>query len=296
MKRIVFTATALALCSGSTFAADLPSRKAPPVYLPPPPVMTWQGFYAGLNAGGTFGGDSTTHVLLPAQPGFDPGAIALGATTQNNSPSGFIGGGQIGYNWQFNSSFVLGLEADIQGIAGTSNNGGTGAASGPSVLHPANTLAGFGSTSQSLDYLGTVRGRVGFLFTPTLLVYGTGGLAYGQTNLSHGSFGTETTPAGAVVGFSSSSGTYSDTREGWTAGGGVEWMFHPNWSAKVEYLYYDLGTVYVNEPTIAVALPSGATASPTTGQSTVHFNGHVVRAGLNYHFNWGAPVPVVAKY
>ncbi len=93
---------------------------------------------------------------------------------------------------------------------------------------------------------------------------------------------------------------YSNTQVGWTAGGGLEWMFWPNWSAKVEYLYYDLGSV-----TQSFALPvvlqlhaaiSYTDASLFAGQVRARINGNVVRAGLNYHFNWGAPAPVVAKY
>jgi outer membrane immunogenic protein len=89
-------------------------------------------------------------------------------------------------------------------------------------------------------------------------------------------------------------GSFSDTRVGWTVGGGLEWLFLPNWSAKVEYLYYDLGSVSTN-----FLLPQHDNASGnnalSVGQTTTRFDGHIVRAGVNYHFNWGA-APVVAKY
>ena len=108
-----------------------------------------------------------------------------------------------------------------------------------------------------------MRGRVGYLVTPTLLLYGTGGFAYGQRERFQ----------------------RSNTSTGWTAGGGVEWLFAPHWSAKAEYLYVDLSS-------------SGSTAPIPAGTSarTIHPQINVVRAGVNYHFNWGAPAPVVAKY
>ena len=81
-------------------------------------------------------------------------------------------------------------------------------------------------------------------------------------------------------------------RTGWTGGGGVEWMFLPKWSAKVEYLYYDLGTA-TTTPLQAVY---GAKGQFSNASYQARFNGDVVRAGVNYHFGWGAPAPVVAKF
>ncbi len=283
---------ALALTAGSALAADLPSRKAAPAYIPPPPPPPmWTGFYVGLNAGGTFGASGGTSteswgVLNGGSPihGWAAGLSATSAPTSNNN-SGFIGGGQIGYNWQFMNSFLVGVEADIQGVAGNSGSQNIfGASSDPFT---GTTFATFGTRSSRLDYLGTVRGRLGWLFTPTLLVYGTGGLAYGGVS-TNSSFVTSE----LGIGLSSVGGTtFADTRVGWTAGGGFEWMFMPNWSAKVEYLYYDLGTVSA----------SGASIEPVVGDwgfsttTRTRFDGHIVRAGLNYHFNWGS-APVVAKY
>lgn len=260
MKKALFLATALVGLAGSAFAADLPSTKAPPYLPPPPPPPMWTGFYVGLNAGYTF--SNTTSARLTDNFGT---TVTVGGV--NND--GFIGGGQIGYNWQFGPSFLVGVEADIQGIAGSN---GTVTA----FVSPVTAV----SVSSRIDYLGTVRGRLGWLFTPTLLLYGTGGLAYGGVN--------STTFINSFAGLGTS--VYSDTRVGWTAGGGVEWMFWPNWSAKVEYLYYDLGSV---SHTAAVVPAVGAAAF--FADTRQRFDGHVVRAGLNYHFNWGA-APVVAKY
>ncbi|KAF2992274.1 outer membrane beta-barrel protein [Methylocystis sp. MJC1] len=297
MKKIALSVAALALTAGSALSADLPSRKAPPVLPPPPPpAPLWTGFYVGLNAGGTWANNTIVYtgsgrMFDAVAGGYGSSSAFLGSFPAQVNSSGFIGGGQVGYNWQFYNSFVAGIEADIQGIAGSRNTATVASA----VFNPVigGNAAQIATVNRSLDYIGTVRGRLGWLATPTLLVYGTGGLAYGGVTASTGILQTFTPPAGAAPSISSA-GAFSDTRVGWTAGGGVEWMFWPNWSAKVEYLYYDLGNV-------SYALSPLTNANPglnfwSVSQSRTRFNGNIVRAGLNYHFNWGAPAPVVAKY
>lgn len=268
MKKALLLATALATVAGSAFAADLPSTKAPMLPPPPPPPL-WTGFYVGLNAGYTFSSSTTASVVSTFWGPVGP----IGGIRND----GFMGGGQIGYNWQFGPSILVGGEADIQGIAGNSNS--------VTVLpFPATAL----SLTSRIDYLGTVRGRVGWLFTPTLLIYGTGGLAYGGVNSALGI---------AWAGGAFGSSAYSDTNVGWTAGGGVEWMFWPSWSAKVEYLYYDLGSIsYVAAVPAVPAVGAAANFFPAFSTETrTRFDGNIVRAGINYHFNWGA-APIVAKY
>lgn len=287
MKKFSIAAVALALCSGAASAADLPSHKAPPyIPPPPPPPPMWTGFYVGLNAGGAWGENNTVNIVsVPLAPGIEVVQLAAlaSAPVRVGSGGGFIGGGQIGYNWQFAGSFVAGVEADIQGIAHSSGAGRIVTAG--IIAAPVITAL---SATKNVDYLGTVRGRVGWLFTPSLLVYGTGGLAYGGVNTGASLF--QGSP-GIFAAFGASS--FSNTRVGWTAGGGFEWMFWPNWSAKVEYSYYDLGAV------IHSAWLSDMTLVPPAtylfSQSSTRFNGHIVRAGVNYHFNWGA-APVIASY
>ncbi|MEF3366003.1 outer membrane beta-barrel protein [Methylocystis sp. 9N] len=301
MKKIL-AAMALALTAGTAVAADLPHYKAP-LPPPPPPPPLWTGFYVGLNAGGTWGNSNNittsawglTNNGSPGGTEALPFSAALANSTLGTNNSGFIGGGQIGYNWQFYNSFVAGVEADIQGIAGNSNRVSSVAFGNTTINGP---LLSSATGSKALDYLGTVRGRLGWLFTPTLLIYGTGGLAYGGVNVNSSIWQQFTVnPLGNVGNPYFSAGTFSDTRVGWTAGGGVEWMFWPNWSAKVEYLYYDLGNVTFSQGVLA-----NANTGPGVGLFTAvapvtrtRFSGNIVRAGLNYHFNWGAP-PVVAKY
>jgi outer membrane immunogenic protein len=319
---------ALGISAGAALAADLPSKKAPLLPPPPPPpLFMWTGFYVGLNAGGTWGENNsvrTTSFPVFGNPDNGPDALffaaasAIGASAvvPGGNTAGFIGGGQIGYNRQINS-FVVGVEADIQGVAGASGGGRavTVVPFGPSspigtFVAGENLVTSITSTKR-LDYLGTVRGRLGWLAMPTLLVYGTGGLAYGgvSTSTAIAQFNNDAATVEGLFapGFCAffsclppaafSSGAFSDTRVGWTVGGGGEWMFWPNWSAKVEYLYYDLGSVtHALSPLVTGGGTFAGNPMAIVGsRSSTRFNGHIVRAGLNYHFNWGA-LPVVAKF
>jgi outer membrane immunogenic protein len=281
-------AVAMALFTGTALAADLPSRKGlPPIYFPPPPPL-WTGFYLGVNLGGTWSGHNSVQTLT--SPIF-PDAVLFrlanlaSLSTPVDDKVGFIGGGQIGYNWQFGGNFVAGFETDIQGVANSGGSEGAATFGFVGAVPVITTL----SSKKTLDYLGTARGRLGWLFTPTLLAYGAGGLAYGGV-ASH----TSIVQVGLTNGFVGVGGdSFSNTRAGWTAGGGVEWMFLPNWSAKAEYLHYDLGSVGSSGALISGgAFPAMLYA---TTQSVARFNGNVARAGLSYHFNWGY-VPVMAAY
>ena len=310
MKRALSVAALMVALTGSALAADLPSYKAPPpAPLPPPPL--WTGFYVGLNAGGTWANSNsvTTGVAPIATIGDFPhgggaaqqasylGAMAL--TTSGTVPingGGFIGGGQIGYNWQFwGGRLVAGVETDIQGVAGSGSSKTLGTLAPVTVPQNAGeAYVGGISSTKRLDYIGTVRGRLGWLFTPTLLIYGTGGLAYGGVQTSTSVFNANTVLCCNQLPPIFGASAFSDTRVGWTAGAGLEWMFMPNWSAKVEYLYYDLGTVSSAFFIPAIDNVTGFRAF-FAGQTRARFNGNIVRAGVNYHFNWGA-APIVAKY
>ncbi len=297
-------ALALALSVGTAVAADLPKNKAP--YIPPPPPPMWTGFYAGVNAGYAFNQSQDVSIAIGAIT-VDPlnnGALNSLVASSGGSGSfpvnsnGFAGGGQIGYNYQYLDRFVLGLETDIQGFVANSSSAQMNQFR---ALTATNTLTTSLMVSKKLDYLGTVRARVGYLLSPAMLVYVTGGLAYGGANSSTNIIQTFTTspPAaglGGVAQMFGANGAYSNTRAGWTVGGGLEWMFRPNWSAKAEYLYYDLGTVSHSGGTIIAPYNiGGGTNFVNSVINTTHFDGHIVRIGLNYHLNF-APPPVVAKY
>lgn len=298
MKKLVAAAVVAASTIGAASAADLPARPAPS--LAPPPAMTWTGFYFGLSAGGVWDGSknvTTAGAPLFAGPTWETELATSTALTTGSGSAGSSGGilgGQIGYNWQ-TGSFLLGLETDIAGVIASRQRLRSIGAGVPAAF-PGETIFSATVAQKSLEYLGTVRGRLGFLATPALLLYATGGLAYGGVKASTAVWQADTNngvPGNAPYG---SFGGISTTRTGWTAGGGVEWMFQPNWSLKVEYLYYDLGrATYAS--TLAFAAPAAFNFGYTSAVATsVRYTGHVARAGVNYHFNWGVPAPVVARY
>jgi outer membrane immunogenic protein len=194
----------------------------------------------------------------------------------NSHNGGFIGGAQIGYNYQV-TNWLFGIEADIQGMLENSNFTASTSVIGNNGLPVTTQLDG----SKQLDYLGTVRGRLGFLATPTLLLYGTGGLAYGGVTSSASiSQANQNAPT-----FGSTAASVSETRTGWTAGAGLEWLFLPNWSAKAEYLYYDLGDVSYNAGLLQGAFSNGLVRYAVSPQVSTRFDGNIVRVGVNYHFN-----------
>jgi outer membrane immunogenic protein len=259
----------ITLLASPVMAADMPVTTS----LPPPvaPAFSWTGVYFGLNAG-WLGADNS--MINQATPGIDPGvdvqdlaALATGNFSLGNK-SGFIGGAEIGYNYQFNN-WVAGIEADIQGIAGQAVNATITSSSG--------TLSSTLNGSMDTKWLGTLRGRLGFLPAPTLLVYGTGGLAYSEIQAT-----TSLSQSDSSIGFTGS-GTggdgFAELVTGWTAGGGVEWMFTQNWSVKVEYLHYDLGTASFTWLAQDTAINIGTVYQNET--TSVHNQGNIVRVGLN---------------
>lgn len=281
MKRILTGITVVAsLLSTGAFAADLaprPYTKAPVIV---DPGYNWTGFYVGLNGGYSWGRARETALI---------GAPFPGSATTTQNVNGGVFGGQIGYNWQVDPKWVLGVEADAQwtGERGRSNDllatlrttlpGGD--------FNVVNTLSVNNETK--LPWFATFRGKAGFLADPSLLLYGTAGLAVGEVKFSSqgtltaqlfgpGALGT--TPAGPLVTLVGPILSDSQTRVGWTAGAGIEKKFTQNWSAKLEYIYIDLGTKTYNSGVNAV---------------DVSFRDQIVRAGINYQFTSG---PVVAKY
>ena len=264
---------ASALADGA-LAADLPSIKGPPA-LEPAPVSTWTGFYAGVNAGwASINGTGKETCYNPAGILFGRGC-GLPPNEPINA-SGFLGGAQIGYNWQV-SRLLFGVETDFQGAAlkGSSFSSGRVALVGGG-LSPLGTL----TVDERLSWLGTLRGRAGFLVTPALLLYGTGGLAYGGASVDY----DRSFPAISYM--SSRSGT----KVGWTAGGGAEYALANNWSVKAEGLFYDLGSITSQNGSTPVA--TGFTAG-----RNFRLEGAIARVGLNYRFGWAAPAtPLVAKY
>jgi len=258
-------------------AADLPTRKeAPaPVFVPPP--FTWTGFYVGVNAGGVWGSGSRSATLIA--PGenvflsnYFPGGIG-------NNQSGFIGGGQAGYNWQSGAA-VFGVETDFDGTTLSKTFNYTSTPFGSvvnGVLVPTPLIGDTLSVhaQANLGWLGTTRGRIGFVATPDnrLLFYATGGVAYAGGSTS---FNVYDATNGLYW-----SGNPSSSRVGWTLGAGVEYAITNNITLKGEYLYVNLGSTNIT------TVPNVAAAALLPGvYATAHINydASIFRAGVNYKF------------
>ncbi len=243
MKRILLAGTFALAAAGQALAADLPQApppmppQAPAAYIPaPPPVYDWAGIYIGINGGYAFGDSTWTQTTL--------------SSGSFNTNGGLVGG-TLGANFQ-TGDWVFGIEADVDwaDIRGSS-------VAGCGTLTTVGTIVGTTTCQTKSDWLGTVRGRVGYAFD-RVLVYGTAGGAFGNV---------EAGPSTATT-------FDSNTEFGWTAGAGVEVGITPFLTAKVEYLFVDLekGTC------------SAACGSPVPSIST-SFEASLVRAGLNFKFN-----------
>ena len=235
-KFLLGTVAIFALGTVSAVAADLPARtytKAP-AYVAP--VYNWTGFYIGAHVGGAFNGSDS----FLATPGI------VGAQKDGS----FIGGGQIGADYQFSPNWLLGIEGQISGMT-DSNRTFT-------------DTVGVGTLRDRSDWLASVTGRLGYTWGPGL-IYVKGGAAFRDNGL---------TGTGTFVG-----GVTNRDDTGYTVGGGLEYMFAPAWSAKIEYQYYNFGTTDVVAPAGVISYKDDL---------------HTVKAGINYHFNWGGRV--VAKY
>jgi outer membrane immunogenic protein len=293
MRRIVVGVFAASLCLASqAFAADMPV-KAPP---PPPaaPAPSWTGFYVGGEVGGAWGDPHLSYV------GNDPAAqvqVNGGAGLTGQQPvfansfkmSGVTGGIEAGYNWQVDPKWLLGIETDFNG----SNLKGTGNSTSFLQTTPGPYTQTV-SVQQTIDWYGTLRGRLGFLPASNLLVFGTGGLAYGRVANSgnYSAIGSPVGPfSGALGGFSFSctangspcfAGSSSQIRVGYTLGGGIEWLVWRNWSVKAEYQYVNLGSAPLR--VAAVATTAGGPIPASFNANFARDDFQVVRAGVNYHF------------
>jgi outer membrane immunogenic protein len=223
-------ATTLLVIASPAFSADLGSPyRSPAAGYAPPPVeynqpFSWSGLYLGVQLGY---GNTKTEAESGPSGGFNQSYSYTG--------QGWLGGANIGYNIQ-RGNLVYGLEADLE----KSDSTGTGVGT-----------RGF-QHDTSIDWQGSVRGRLGLAYDRTLF-YGTAGWAFGDVKIDKG--------------FAS----YSDTRNGWTAGVGLEHMLTNNISAKIEYRYTDFGAGKFGDATLN-----------SIDKSDV--NQHAVRAGLNFKF------------
>ena len=272
MRKLVGAIAAVAAFSAPAFAADMAVKAPIATPVVAPALYSWTGCYLGANVGGGWGrstGSADAHT-----PDFDR-LFAAGTvpTSLGTEPRGAIGGGQVGCNYQ-TGTFVFGIETDIQasGIRGSS----TVSLPASGGLDPSTSTG-----SETLDWFGTVRGRIGVTATPNLLLYGTGGFAYGHVK-------NAATLAFNPLVDGNFSGSSAQTRTGWVVGAGAEYAFGGNWSAKLEYLYMDLGSTTVREFD-----PQNQPITVSSVDYRFHHVDQIVRVGLNYKFGGGA---IVAKY
>ena len=254
MKKLLLATATLVALTVTASAADI-VRKAPPAPPPPPaPVYDWNGFYIGVMGGYGWSDERTVTV----------GGVSF--TTANGDLNGGFIGGTIGYNFApAASSWLIGFEADAAWAnLRHSVTGGLG---------PLVTL----TVEDKIQALGSVTGRLGWTWGPGL-IYVKGGWAWADNKLS-----AALTTGGLVAPPVTVLASESHLHSGWTVGGGLEYLFAPNWSGKIEYMFADYG----NE-TYANGLVAGG-----IGLSA---KVHTIKGGINYHFNWGAPGPVMARY
>ena len=227
-------------------AADMLTKA--PVYkaLVAAPAYSWTGFYIGVNAGGSIGRNPTTE--SNATTGEFIGSFTM-------SPAGFVGGGQIGYNYQFAPNWVVGVEGDFQGTSQSDSN-----CIGPGCTDPG---SGNFTVDQKLKWFATARARLGYT-NGDWLWYVTGGGAWGEINNEFRVFTPVDQPFSADFNLS-----------GWVIGGGVETHLGGGWTAKLEYLYLDLGSFTDGgfDP-----------LSTYTFTMTSDVRDHIIRVGLNYKF------------
>jgi outer membrane protein OmpA-like peptidoglycan-associated protein len=258
--------------SGGAAAVLLASVVAAAAQTPPPPpvMMTgdlFQGFYLGANLGGGFSNANVS-------------SSSSGTVTNTKlNASGPVGGIQGGYNWRLGPSWIVGVETDFDGTGlSTSNGSYVKSVAGATVT---------GSASRREEWLGTVRGRIGYNLTPDWLYFVTGGFAYAQIDSSVNGIATGIVvpplPGTQTTGFR---GSTQGVQTGWTVGAGSEVRIAPQWGLTFQYLYTDLGNFSYNAPTRAATVPA---LVGTRNTVTVDNDSHIFRIGVNYHF--GAPPP-----
>jgi outer membrane immunogenic protein len=264
MKRVLIgLMSTAAIAGGTALAADVaPYYRAPPVAVAVVVPYTWTGFYVGANVGGAWTDTNALWQPLPTSAAFGVFPIA-----GNTGGASAIGGIQAGYNWQVAPTWVVGIEGDWSWASAGSS------VTAPWIVNPTGGAVpgSFTTMSSTLDWVSSLRARLGYLVTPNLMLYGTAGGALGKVDYAAAN-------GGGAIPYGTST-AFSRTQGGWVAGGGLEWMITPNWLLRGEYLYYSLD----NSPSV-VAGSVTPTALGPSGYSWSNTNVSVGRAALSYKF------------
>lgn len=292
MKSILLTGVASIGLVGAAAAADLrPARPAPVV--PVAPVVTvfnWSGCYVGGFLGGAWSSDDvvTSDLGSPAfsVPSYN-GAAPHGWTTDVGGS--FIGGGQLGCNWQpIGTPWVFGVEGEIGGLRMTGSSFDPVLPSQPLGLPLAGVAPDTVSSTKIGDVYGMITGRVGYAFDRVLL-YAKGGVAFLPVEFSVVD-GCAGFPCGPWL---AGTGTVENNDARWTLGAGLEWAFARNWTLKSEYMFIGLDQTLSGGATAVQPGPPAATVPGFRWEHNVD-GVHTAKVGLNYRFDW--PLPLVARY
>jgi len=259
MRRFIAAAVASTALAMPAIAADLAPYVKGPVVEP----WTWTGVYFGGDVGGAWSDNTASWTVLPS-----PAATGVNPISGNTGGSGFAGGFYAGYNYQFMPSFVAGIEGDWTGMrAGGNVNQQWSLFPGGGLIPGTST-----SLSSEVEWAATLRGRLGYLIWPNLMLYGTGGGAWGKTQYGSNAFDS-------VIGYSAGA-AFTNTSSGWVAGGGLEWAPFTGFGLlfRVEYLYYDFSSGQN-----ALATAPGFAANPS-GFTWTAPKMSVARFGMSYKF------------
>ncbi len=249
MKQILIAGVLALSAAGQALAADLPPAPPPPprapaAYVPAPiPYYNWSGFYIGGNLGWGFSSPSASD--------------SLGSSIASTTSQSFLGGGQVGANWEFGPGIVIGAEADFDWLPNTSNAITVTAPGGAPVA----------TATINNRWLTLVDARLGYAWD-RLLVYGKGGWAFGGVSNSNLNVGATPLLASA-----------SSSNNGWTAGAGLEYAFWGTWSARVEYDFVRLNNATY---TVSGAASNGVFANDVITSNNRQIN--LITVGLNYKF------------
>lgn len=282
MKKIALSFITIAtFCYSNFIFAEMPSR------------CNWTGFYLGANAG--YWRSQTNKITTTGTTTYINPIFALGAsnvanaltqfanTNSSQHPNGFIGGVQAGYDYATNNNILLGLAIDFDGLTNSSNT--FTKQKTVNLVDFNESYMGSLAVEQRINFLGSVRARLGFLYNPSFLIYATGGFAYGNVTLDS-AWAAQESLGPVIFPTIAAQRNLNETLTGWTAGAGIEWLFKPNWSAMIEYSYYSLQDL--NARATLAQINGGMSPSLLWASASVNtamsLSAGSIRVGINYHF------------
>ena len=240
-------------------------------------AWSWTGFYLGAHVGGGWGYESFNGSFVNPR--------ATGTSSGTGNSSGWLGGGQIGMNYEFAGPWLVGVEVDgdwanISGSASSCSTYTTGAHVG--------FTSGCATSKVTLNDFGTVRGRLGYVYE-NVLFYGTGGWVLGNSSGTHVATCEGVLCPATSTAFSGGTALFSNSLSGWAAGAGIEWRFLPRWTLRAEYLHLEFDNVTTR---FAAAVTTSLGTTPVNHSISSNNGIEIARFGVSYLFSSG-PTPRV---